>query len=486
MIMERLMPHQHKGVDFLLRSKCGLLAFEQGLGKTLVAVAAFDGLRHDGIVDRLVVVCPNSLKKNWCDEIARFAADMSVEIIGGSLRRRKSLLANSAANVLIINYESARNEIAAISAVLRRARCVLVLDESHSVKSLTSLNNIAARCFAPLAEYRWLLSGTPITNKPTDIHSQIEVIDLSHPLGSRQLFEIEFADAERNPACRRNLNQRLKKYVLRRTKKECLALPQKSFVDIQVELPRWQRQLYDQIREGLVNEIRGMTADEYKRFARINALTKLLRLSQVASNPALVFEGETRLPGKFSELDRILGSIPKDEKVILWSSYVQTIKTLAKRYESEGVVSLFGEVPATDRQAIVERFQADPKVRLLVANPAAAGSGFTLTAATYAIYETLNWRYDLYAQSQDRNHRIGQARDVQYIRLVAKNTVEEAIMDALARKDRMAQEIVSGAFSSESIATMSREEFCRVFLSENGFASSDNVSCYLEPPLNSQ
>jgi SNF2 family DNA or RNA helicase len=247
--------------------------------------------------------------------------------------------------------------------------------------------------------------------------------------------------------------------------KECLTLPSKNFVDIEVVLPQWQRDLYDHIRNGLIAEIRQMTPAEYRKFVQINALTRLLRLSQVASNPALVFVTETRLPGKFHELDNVLASIPSSEKIILWSAYVETIKALSSRYQSLGVATLFGEIPTAERQGIVDKFQHDTDTRLLIANPAAAGMGFTLTAATYAIYETVTWRYDHYAQSQDRNHRIGQFRDVNYIRLIAKDTVEEAITGALARKDRMAQEIISGSFSGESIYTMSRDEFCRVFLS---------------------
>ena len=89
---------------------------------------------------------------------------------------------------------------------------------------------------------------------------------------------------------------------------------------------------------------------------------------------------------------------------------------------------------------------------MLVANPAAAGVGFTLTAASYAIYETLTWRYDLYAQSQDRNHRIGQRNPVTYIRLIADGTVEQAIAEALARKAQMASEVV-GDDASPALAT---------------------------------
>src|SRR5947209_19845286 len=119
-------PHQTEGVEFLGEKECGLVAFEQRLGNTLVAIAAFDRLRQRGLVERLIVICPNSLKQNWHEEIKRFAGDLTVEIVNGNSSHRKAVLAKSRAAVLIVNYESARNEMTAISAALRRASCALV------------------------------------------------------------------------------------------------------------------------------------------------------------------------------------------------------------------------------------------------------------------------------------------------------------------------------------------------------------------------
>src|SRR6202040_4248373 len=112
------------------------------------------------------------------------------------------------------------------------------------------------------------------------------------------------------------------------------------------------------------------------------------------------------------------------------------------RYQEEGAVTLYGGTPNELRQNIAQRFQTDRGVRVLIANPAAAGTGFTLTAATYAIYESLSWRYDFYAQSQDRNHRIGQELPVTYLRMIAADTIEEAIVGALERKSSMARSLL--------------------------------------------
>ena len=454
------MTHQREGVDFLLAKGSGLLAFEQGLGKTLVAIEAFRRLRATDEADTLLVVCPNSLKRTWAAELARFAPDLDAQIVEGGPRERRRELAQTRAAVVLINYETARNEVTAIRALMQRRRCVLVLDESHYVKNHRSLNSIAAQHFAPLSRHRWLLTGTPATNTPADLYPQLAIVAGGQPFGSFDAFDATYGGTETTPGQRQALAAKIAPYLMRRTKEECLDLPDKTFMDVVVALPPWQRRLYDGLRDELAHEVLGMTREEFAAFVP-TAMSRLLRLSQIASNPALVFPDEVRTPGKFAELDRLVAELAgaSGRKVIVWSYYVRTIETLAERYAAHGAAALYGGTPVAERQNLVARFQADPALRVLVANPAAAGVGFTLTAASFAIYETLTWRYDLYAQSQDRNHRIGQRNPVTYIRLIADSTVEQAIAEALARKAQMAGEVLGDDAGLPAISAMTPERF---------------------------
>ena len=464
--MHKLMSHQIEGRDFLVRQKCGILAFEQGLGKTFTAIEAFLELRHQGRAGHMLVLCPNSLKRTWSREIEEFAPILTVRIIEGPARTRRALLANATEDVVIINYEAARGEIVPIRALMRRLQPVLVLDESHSVKSRYSLTSISTRHFAPLAVFRWLLTGTPVTNSPGDIHTQIGLVTDDNILGPYDVFMLDYGDATQNPVLQEKLSSRISAYLLRRTKEECLDLPAKTFVDIYVPLPPWQRELYCDVRDGIVREVKSMDGEQFQSFAS-TAFTRLLRLSQVASNPALVNPEEHREPAKFEELDRMLQELIGScgRKVILWSYYVRTIEVLVERFQQYGVVSLYGGTLTEERQNNVQSFQSDGKVNLLIANPAVAGTGFTMTAATYAIYETLNWRYDLYAQSQDRNHRIGQEMGVTYLRLIAEDTLDEVVVQALERKAEMARRIVGDPDRGVSFANMTPLQFCEMLMS---------------------
>ncbi len=456
----QLLQYQHEGVEFLTAQGSGLLAFEQGLGKTFVAIEAFRRLLDAGRADRLLVICPNSLKRNWVAEFAKFAPSVSVDVAEGKPKGRRTTFRESSSRVIITSYETARSEITSLLAFAQRQRTVLVLDESHAAKNWKSLTSTAARAVAPYCSFRWLLSGTPVTNTAADLFTQIEIVAPGErPLGTLESFT---ASLEADPSAEfaRPTFDRL---ILRRTKEECLDLPEKSFVDIQVELPEWQRKLYDGMRDDMVCEIQEMTGEQYRAYAS-TVLAQLTRLSQLACNPALLFPETYQTPAKFEALDNILFdilSVP-GRKVIVWSNYVRSIEALLERFASAGAVAIYGGTPSATRQEIAARFQQDDKTRVLIANPAAAGTGFTLTSASYTIYESLSWRYDHYAQSQDRNHRIGQDQPVTYMRLLAADTIEEAIITALERKSGLARSLLGDEQYKDTISQLTKEEMCEL------------------------
>jgi len=456
-----LLQHQHEGVDFLTGRGAGLLAFEQGLGKTFVAIEAFRRLLDGGRADRLLVICPNSLKRNWVAEFSKFAPSVSVAVAEGSPKLRRLTFRESRARVVITSYETARAETTALLALAQRQRTVLVLDESHATKNWRSQTSTAARTVAPYCAFRWLLSGTPVTNTATDLFTQIEIIEPGRgSLGSLESFTARLED-DPEASFAKDVIDRL---VLRRTKEQCLDLPEKSFVDIRVELQPWQRRLYDEMRDQMVCDIETMTGEQYRAFAS-TTLAKLTRLVQLACNPSLIFPDIDHTPAKFEALDGIISdilSVP-GRKVILWSNYIRTIESLLARIP--GAVAIYGATPTFQRQEIAASFQNDPGVRVLIANPAAAGTGFTLTAASYTIYESLSWRYDHYAQSQDRNHRIGQTEAVTYLRLIAADTIEEAILTALERKSALARSLLGDEGAGDAVSQLTREEMCALLRS---------------------
>lgn len=458
----QLLRHQIEGVDFLTKQPSGLLAFEQGLGKSLVAIDAFKRMLAEGKIEQLLIVCPNSLKRNWLAEFEKFAPEIPVAIAEGKPSERRATFANPKTAVVITSYETARSEVTGILALVQRRCTALAMDESHAAKNWKSLTSAAARTFSPFCKYRWLLSGTPVTNTASDLYTQVEILSPGeHLLGSLESF-LAHIEIDPEGTFARDIFDRL---VLRRTKEECLDLPDKTFSDVIVELPAWQRKLYDDMRHEMVCEIQAMTGKQYQAFAS-TALAQLTRLSQLASNPALLFPELEKQPAKFEVLKELLSDIlsTPGRKVLIWSNYIKTIESLLVQFESVGAVAIYGKIPNKDRQEIADSFQNDCQTRVLIANPAAAGTGFTLTAATYTIYESLSWRYDHYAQSQDRNHRIGQTKAVSYMRLIAADTIEHAIVSALERKSVLARGLLGDDKTGQLVSQLSKEQICELLV----------------------
>ena len=163
-------------------------------------------------------------------------------------------------------------------------------------------------------------------------------------------------------------------------------------------------------------------------------------MTQISSNPKLVLPEFEGTPAKFILLDDILEKIiGLNEKVIIWTSFNGNIRALKNRYKKHGALMLFGEIPIEERKKIVTKFQTQDENKVLVANPAAAKEGLTLTAANNAIYVDRNFNLVDYLQSQDRIHRISQTRTCNIIKILAENTIDEYIDEILYKKQKVAQ-----------------------------------------------
>lgn len=437
-----LLPHQRVGVDFLTSRRGCLLCDEQGLGKTLTCLVAFWLLRHQERVESLLVVCPNSLKHNWRSEAAKFFPDWVVSVAEGYKGRRRRAY-ESKADIFVVNYESARSDYADLRLLLRRRRTVLVCDESHLVKTYGSQTTKGLRFLRSAAERVWIMSGTPIPNSLEDAYAQAELAGGARLLGSRKQFNEAFGKASETLGAVEQLRDRLEPIMLRRTKEDALDLPDRTFEERRVELRGDQRRIYEAIRDDLLEKVRHLTDEEFDA-ARMNFLTRLLRLSQVASNPQLVFPDYLEENAKRHELDQLLRDliVANGRKVVLWSYYVPTITSFLDHYADYRPVAIYGAVPPPERAKAVQAFQEDPSTMLFIGNPQAAGTGLTLTAAHYAVYESLTWRYDLYAQSLDRIHRIGQSKNVTYFLVLAENTVDIDILANLNKKRAIAATVL--------------------------------------------
>jgi len=432
--------HQVQGTAFLRSRNAAALFDEQGLGKSKQVIDAIAGEIAAGAIDGALIACPNGLKQTWAEEIERHSG-LRYAVFGSGKKARREAFRSLKAAFYVINYEAVASELPALRALLRFKRMAFILDESHRIKTPGAQVTRAILALRADAARRYILTGTPVANKPEDLWSQLFFLDDGASLGeSFDAFKMRYCSPAGGYRDLDVIRARLEAIALRREKEGTVDLPEKTVTRVPVALYGRQLALYEQLRDELAVWIRGLSGEEILAEAE-NILTRLLRLAQLASNPKLLDQGYEEIPAKFVALDQILPLYiePDAGKVIVWTSFVGNIAALQKRYASMCPVTLYGEMTGHARDIAVRRFKEDPKVRVLIANPAAAREGLTLTEAWTAVYIDRSFNLVDFLQSQDRIHRLSQSRRCQIVLLVAENTVDEFIDYSLAQKHRLAR-----------------------------------------------
>jgi SNF2 family DNA or RNA helicase len=428
----------HQGVAVNCMTVSGLLGLclfdEQGTGKTITGLAAFDLLKKSGAVDALLIAAPKTLLENWKDEAENFLpVTPKIYVAAGDKEARYRAL-RSGYDIYLLTYENLISDIESLKSLARTKRLLLTMDESFFIKNPDAKRSMAAMELRGYCKRCFVLCGTPAPNKPSDLVHQFTMADNGYAFGNpvnqrAQLFE-DYNTIESI------INSR--GVYLRRTKKTVLPdLPDKNFEIVELEMSPKQRSLYDEAKIELILYLKSLDNKAFKRnlttyFQKRNALL------QICIDPSLIDPLYNEMPCKFSYLESALPDFieNKREKVVVWSVYTKTIDRIMQSFSHYNPARIDGNVTkVADRQLMVKRFQTDDSCKVFVGNPAAAGAGITLHKAKTSIYLSYSNQAAHYMQSLDRTHRRGQSADsVDYIFLVAKNTIEVKEIKRLIEK----------------------------------------------------
>ena len=458
--------HQISGIEFLMmNSQCALLD-EMGCGKSFQIASAISILLSNHLITKVLVVAPKSLIHTWQYELS-LATKFSYQVIEGNPSQRKKCL-DSSSQIFLIHYEGLRLEQEALEDWVENGETMIVFDESQRIKNIEAKTTIASKLVRNNAKRCVIATGTPIANRPMDLFAQYLVMDNGKTFGSNfSLFKNTYCEIEiiEIPAGRRKirvekfigvknsqaLQKRIQATSLRRLKEDVLDLPPIIYKDYFVELSAEQKSFYMKVRDNVKSEIELLSSHAFQS-QKNNIVVKLLRLSQISSNPFLVDKKFHGTNSKFNELDSILNDVFEDDtkKVILWSHFVENIKFLQTEYfEKWGAISHTGEMNLAERQVSISEFQDNPSARLFIATPQSAKEGLTLLPkdgrmkADTMIYLDLNFDASSYIQSQARFHRIGQtAEKCLVIHLIGQNTIDNYIRRTLVDKMRTASLLV--------------------------------------------
>lgn len=442
-LLDRLDQHQQAAVAAMtVPTLPGMALFdEQGVGKTIAALAGFHRLRQLGLIMRLLVVAPKSVQTAWMDDSHKMfgSAYRVVPVSGAADDRRRQIRARH--DVLIVSYDGLVRDFwslrTAVSAVPKTY--MLAVDESYFVKNPETLRSKRLVELRPYFERAIVLCGTPAPHSARDIVNQVELAD------GGVAFRGQHAPDDET-AARLFVEQGLQQtFYLRRLKEEVLpGLPIKQLEVVRVHLQPVQQKLYSDALHGLIEDVAAADDASFRRNLA-TFLARRMALLRICSHPGAVLDTYGETPAKLLALDALVEEIVviAGLKVVIWSFFTYSLRRIRERYSHHGLVVIDGSVTsAEDRRRAIHAFQKDPRVRIFLGNPAAAGAGITLTAAHHAIYESLSNQGAHWLQSVDRIHRRGQVADVVNHVLVADGTLEEQELDRLRQKELSARELL--------------------------------------------
>jgi hypothetical protein len=458
----RLRDYQREGLgwmEFLRRfSFGGCLADDMGVGKTAQVLALLEARRTERTertagapaMPSLIVV-PRSLIFNWKQEAERFTPQLRVLDYTGLGRDGYSL---ADFDLVLTTYGTLRRDAVHLKDV---EFDYVVLDEAQAIKNAATEAAKAVRLLR--GNHRLALSGTPVENHLGELWSLFEFLNPGM-LGRASVFKLT-AGAGRNPdeETRLLLAQALRPFILRRTKAQVAPeLPAKTEQTIYCELEASQRKLYDELRQHYRDSLLQRIKVEGLAKSKIMVLEALLRLRQAACHPGLI--DPKRVKEKSAKLDILLEQLcevlDEGHKALVFSQFTSLLAIVRERLDSDGVIYEYLDGSTRDRQARVGRFQNDADCGLFLISLKAGGLGLNLTAAEYVFLLDPWWNPAVEAQAIDRAHRIGQARQVFAYRLIARDTVEEKVLELQKTKRDLAAAIIGG--DNSLIRNLRRED----------------------------
>jgi SNF2 family DNA or RNA helicase len=434
-----------------------------GLGKTVQVLALLEDRRRLRQQPRAegqepmgpsLVVVPRSLVFNWHQEAAKFAPQLRV-LDHATAGRLRTVDHFQDFDVILTTYGTLRNDVTQWNDVRFD---YAILDEAQSIKNAASESAKAARLLR--ADHRLALSGTPVQNHLGELWSLLEFLNPGM-LGASRAFASLTANADRAASVetRRFLAGALRPFILRRTKEQVAAdLPEKFEQTIFCELDKPQRALYDELKEHYRQSLLGRIEKEGLGKSKLQILEALLRLRQAACHPGLL--NKSRIDDASAKLDTLLPRLAEvaeeGHKTIVFSQFTSFLAIVRKKLDEQGGVYEYLDGKTRDRQERVNRFQTDDKCKLFLVSLKAGGLGLNLTAAQYVFLLDPWWNPAVEAQAIDRAHRIGQTQQVFAYRLIAKDTVEEKVLQLQQGKRELADAIINA--DNALIGKLGREE----------------------------
>lgn len=464
-------PYEHQKLEFERSKAMPRYAgfWEMGTGKSKLIVDTIAYLWWTKEIDGVILVGDKGNYKNWHNEIAvhlhpdikRRVAHYSSAASRKEVQQVESLLVpqNDVLDILLMNVEAfSGNNASVLATKFFNGHYVLMcVDEATSIKNPKAMRTKNIVTLGRRADYRRILTGTPIVQGPLDLYSMCDFLEkglLGFP--NYTSFKCHYAVQQRinlgpnRPSFDKIIGYRnlddltasIEPFSSRITKDECLDLPDKIYQTYEVELSKEQRAAYESLRQSAVVQLQQGLLTSTSVLTTINKLQQICCGHVKLDNDTIVDIPNYRL----DDLQTILETIGTEHKVIIWCAFQRDVELVMERLKkmNRRPVDYYGKTPESIRHSNLNAFISGTATDF-VGTAATGGKGLTLTCASYVIYYSNSYSLEDRLQSEDRAHRIGQTRNVTYIDLVAVGTVDEKVLLALKKKEDLAYQVLDRA-----------------------------------------
>lgn len=408
--------HQRETAAFFTLNKRAFCFNEQGTGKTASAIWAADFLMKQGVVNRVLIICPLSIMHSaWKNDLFTFAMHRKVDIAHGAPKKREQIV-KSDAEFIIINYDGV--EVVS-DAIANGGFDLIIVDEAtHYKNAQTKRWKTLYKLLTP-DTWMWMMTGTPAAQSPLDAYGLAKMINpnsVPRFFGSFRdmvmwkVTQFKWMPKENATEIVYNALQP----AIRYTKEQCLDLPPMTYVKRRVELTRQQKKYYDILKSRMIMQAAG------EEITAANAAVQMGKLLQISSGAVYTDEGEALefdIKNRYQVLREVIDESSK--KVLVFVPFKHTIDVLAEKLRKDGITTeiIRGDVSAGKRTEIFANFQDKPDPKVLVIQPQAAAHGVTLTAANTVVWWAPTSSLETYAQANARVHRSGQTHKCTVVQL---------------------------------------------------------------------
>ena len=424
--------HQVSTASFLTLHQKGFCFNEQGTGKTASAIWASDFLMKQGVINRVLVVCPLSIMDSaWRDDLFTFATHRTVSVAHGSADKRKKIV-QEGSDYVVINYDG----VGIVLDELKKGGFdLIIVDEATHYKNAQTRRWKLLRQLVHDDTWLWMMTGTPAAQNPTDAYGLAKLVNpykVPRFFGAFKdmvMFKVsQFTWKIRADAT--DIVYRVLQPAIRFTKEECLDLPPMIYTKRQVELTAQQKKYYKELKTKLVLDITG------EQITAVNAAVTLNKLLQISAGAIYTDEGdvlEFDINNRYKVLREVIDE--SSQKVLVFVPFKHAIDILTDKLRSEGITTevIRGDVPAHKRTHIFKQFQEDDNPQVLVIQPQAAAHGVTLTRANTVVWWGPTSSLETYDQANARVHRSGQTHKCTVVQLQGSDA-EKHVYRLLDRK----------------------------------------------------